>query len=262
MHGVVHRDLKPENILLDENRNIKIADFGLANFLEDGCFLSTSCGSPNYAAPEVISGRLYAGPEVDIWSCGVILYALLCGRLPFDDENISALFRKIKSTPRCVAFSLDGLYRLPSFLSKGARDLIPELLMNDPVKRITIPELRKLAWFQVSCPPYLAIPWEDYEKNHLCAFPAGLTSRITTINAPEFMESLMSGPFKHMNRAEVLSAIASKSNNSVCLFVERFPVDQSDVRADAGRGDEARAPGADPADDAGVAVGVRDDDAS
>lgn len=95
--GIVHRDLKPENILLDENNNIKIADFGLANFLEDGNFLDTSCGSPNYAAPEVISGRMYAGPEVDIWSCGVILYALLCGRLPFDDENIPALFRKIKS---------------------------------------------------------------------------------------------------------------------------------------------------------------------
>ena len=94
---MVHRDLKPENLLLDENNNIKIADFGLANFLEDGCFLDTSCGSPNYAAPEVISGRMYAGPEVDIWSSGVILYALLCGRLPFDDENIPSLFRKIKS---------------------------------------------------------------------------------------------------------------------------------------------------------------------
>ena len=93
----MHRDLKPENLLLDEHNNIKIADFGLANWLEDGNFLDTSCGSPNYAAPEVISGRMYAGPEVDVWSCGVILYALLCGRLPFDDENIPALFRKIKS---------------------------------------------------------------------------------------------------------------------------------------------------------------------
>ena len=84
-HQVVHRDLKPENLLLDSKYNVKVADFGLSNMITDGDFLKTSCGSPNYAAPEVISGRLYAGPEIDIWSCGVILYALLTGRLPFDD---------------------------------------------------------------------------------------------------------------------------------------------------------------------------------
>ena len=95
-HNVVHRDLKPENLLLDQNLNVKIADFGLSNMMTDGEFLRTSCGSPNYAAPEVISGKLYAGPEVDIWSCGVILYALLCGTLPFDDEHVPTLFRKIK----------------------------------------------------------------------------------------------------------------------------------------------------------------------
>jgi serine/threonine protein kinase len=95
-HMVVHRDLKPENLLLDQDFNLKIADFGLSNMMRDGYFLKTSCGSPNYAAPEVISGKLYAGPEVDVWSCGVILYALLCGSLPFDDENIPNLFKKIK----------------------------------------------------------------------------------------------------------------------------------------------------------------------
>jgi serine/threonine protein kinase len=85
-----------ENLLLDERNNVKIADFGLSNIMTDGDFLRTSCGSPNYAAPEVISGKLYAGPEVDVWSCGVILYALLCGTLPFDDEHVPTLFRKIK----------------------------------------------------------------------------------------------------------------------------------------------------------------------
>ena len=103
-HNVVHRDLKPENLLLDQNLNVKIADFGLSNMMTDGEFLRTSCGSPNYAAPEVISGKLYAGPEVDIWSCGVILYALLCGTLPFDDEHVPTLFRKIKCMYRLLTF--------------------------------------------------------------------------------------------------------------------------------------------------------------
>ncbi len=82
--------------MLDHDNNVKLADFGLSNVMKDGDFLRTSCGSPNYAAPEVISGSLYAGPEVDVWSCGVILYALLCGSLPFDDESIPNLFKKIK----------------------------------------------------------------------------------------------------------------------------------------------------------------------
>ncbi|CAH8289987.1 unnamed protein product [Eruca vesicaria subsp. sativa] len=148
---VVHRDLKPENLLLDSRCNIKIADFGLSNVMRDGHFLKTSCGSPNYAAPEVISGKLYAGPEVDVWSCGVILYALLCGTLPFDDENIPNLFKKIKG----------GIYTLPSHLSLEARDLIPKMLTVEPVKRITIPEIRQHRWFQTRLPRYLAVPPPD-----------------------------------------------------------------------------------------------------
>ncbi|KAF9623491.1 hypothetical protein IFM89_003107 [Coptis chinensis] len=148
---VVHRDLKPENLLLGSKSNVKIADFGLSNIMRDGHFLKTSCGSPNYAAPEVISGKLYAGPEVDVWSCGVILYALLCGTLPFDDENIPNLFKKIKG----------GIYTLPSHLSPGARDLIPRMLIVDPMKRMTIPEIRQHPWFQAHLPRYLAVPPPD-----------------------------------------------------------------------------------------------------
>jgi len=146
-HGVVHRDLKPENILLDSDNSVKIADFGLSNKLEDGYFLKTSCGSPNYAAPEVISGNLYAGPEVDVWSCGVILYAILCGSLPFDDENIRNLFRKIKG----------GIYSIPSYVSPAARDLITKMLIVDPLKRITIAEIRKHPWFRQNLASYLAL---------------------------------------------------------------------------------------------------------
>eukprot|EP00270_Netrium_digitus_P009466 TRINITY_DN2870_c2_g1_i7.p1 TRINITY_DN2870_c2_g1~~TRINITY_DN2870_c2_g1_i7.p1 ORF type:complete len:593 (+),score=151.25 TRINITY_DN2870_c2_g1_i7:353-2131(+) len=148
---VVHRDLKPENLLLDASHNVKIADFGLSNVMMDGHMLKTSCGSPNYAAPEVISGKRYAGPEVDVWSCGVILYALLCGSLPFDDENIPNLFKKIKG----------GVYTVPGHLSSGARDLIPRMLVVDPLKRITIPEIRHHAWFVAHLPRYLAVPAPD-----------------------------------------------------------------------------------------------------
>jgi 5'-AMP-activated protein kinase catalytic alpha subunit len=158
---IVHRDLKPENLLLDSNFNIKIADFGLSNLMRDGDFLRTSCGSPNYAAPEVISGHLYAGPEVDVWSCGVILYALLCGSLPFDDESIPNLFKKIKS----------GMYSLPSHLSQLARNLIPRMLEVDPMKRITIPEIRLHPWFQHKLPPYLRHPPELMEKQERTVDP-------------------------------------------------------------------------------------------
>ena len=92
---IVHRDLKPENVLLDDDLNVKIADFGLSNEISDGDFLTTSCGSPNYAAPEVIRGGVYAGPEIDVWSSGVILFVMLCGRLPFEDDDVQALFSKI-----------------------------------------------------------------------------------------------------------------------------------------------------------------------
>eukprot|EP00762_Andalucia_godoyi_P001115 ANDGO_01944.mRNA.1 SNF1-related protein kinase catalytic subunit alpha KIN10 len=144
---VVHRDLKPENLLLDGDRSVKIADFGLSNMMHDGDFLKTSCGSPNYAAPEVISGKLYAGPEVDVWSCGVILYALLCGRLPFDEETIPSLFRKIR----------EGEYAVPHHLSPGARDLISKILVVDPLRRITISDIQSHPWFQTNLPQYLSL---------------------------------------------------------------------------------------------------------
>lgn len=151
-HKIVHRDLKPENLLLDEQLNVKIADFGLSNIMTDGNFLKTSCGSPNYAAPEVISGKLYAGPEVDVWSCGVILYVLLVGRLPFDDEYIPALFKKIAQ----------GNYMVPNYLSQGAVRLIRKMLQVNPMQRITIQEIRQDPWFIKDLPDYLKPPVEEF----------------------------------------------------------------------------------------------------
>lgn len=151
-HKIVHRDLKPENLLLDENLNVKIADFGLSNIMTDGNFLKTSCGSPNYAAPEVINGKLYAGPEVDVWSCGVILYVLLVGRLPFDDEHIPSLFAKIAK----------GHYVVPSYMSRGASSLIKKMLAVNPVHRATIEEIRQDPWFLHDLPAYLKPPAEEF----------------------------------------------------------------------------------------------------
>lgn len=147
-HKIVHRDLKPENLLLDDHLNVKIADFGLSNIMTDGNFLKTSCGSPNYAAPEVISGKLYAGPEVDVWSSGVILYVMLCGRLPFDDEFIPALFRKISN----------GVYTLPNYLSEGAKRLLTRMLVVNPLNRITIHEIIEDDWFKQNIEDYLLPP--------------------------------------------------------------------------------------------------------
>jgi len=144
-HMVVHRDLKPENLLLDSHLNVKIADFGLSNMMKDGDFLSTSCGSPNYAAPEVISGSMYAGPEVDVWSCGVILYALLCGTLPFDDDHVPTLFTKIKK----------GVFPIPDYLNKSVVSLLCHMLQVQPLCRATIEDVKNHGWFQEGLPAYL-----------------------------------------------------------------------------------------------------------
>ncbi|KAG9394612.1 Protein kinase domain [Carpediemonas membranifera] len=144
-HQVVHRDLKPENVLLSPQRSIKLADFGLSNIMADGDFLSTSCGSPNYAAPEVVSGKHYIGPHVDVWSCGIILFALLTGSLPFDDYKLPNLFAKIKKAD----------FHMPSSVPAGAQDLIRKMLVVQPENRITIEGIRKHDWFRQDLPPYI-----------------------------------------------------------------------------------------------------------
>ena len=124
--GIAHRDLKPENLLLDKQKNLKIVDFGLSNTYKTGQTLKTACGSPCYAAPEMIAGKRYNGIEVDIWSSGVTLYAMLCGFLPFEDPDTALLYKKI----------LKGDFELPDFLTNGSIKFLKEILCTDPAKRL------------------------------------------------------------------------------------------------------------------------------
>ncbi|KAL4303818.1 hypothetical protein GQ457_10G002480 [Hibiscus cannabinus] len=143
--GVYHRDLKPENLLLDEDGNLKVTDFGLSAFTEhlkqDG-LLHTSCGTPAYVAPDVIGKKGYDGSKADIWSCGVILYVLLAGFLPFQDDNLINMYKKIYR----------GDFKCPPWFSPEARRLITKLLDPNPKTRITISKIMDSSWFKKSTP--------------------------------------------------------------------------------------------------------------
>ena len=133
--GIVHRDLKPENLLLTHDHILKIIDFGLSNYFKKDQLelLETPCGSPCYASPEMLSGESYNGFKIDIWASGIILFAMLCGFLPFDHKDNDKLFLKI----------LECKIQYPKSLSKMAKDLLKKILVPDPNKRITIPEIKK-----------------------------------------------------------------------------------------------------------------------
>ncbi|XP_072532144.1 MAP/microtubule affinity-regulating kinase 4 isoform X1 [Salminus brasiliensis] len=154
--NIVHRDLKAENLLLDADANIKIADFGFSNEFTLGNKLDTFCGSPPYAAPELFQGKKYDGPEVDIWSLGVILYTLVSGSLPFDGQNLKELRERV----------LRGKYRVPFYMSTDCEGILRRFLVLNPSKRCTLEQVMKDKWMNAGfeseeLKPHVE-PVEDY----------------------------------------------------------------------------------------------------
>ncbi|EYU25351.1 hypothetical protein ABFS82_10G122100 [Erythranthe guttata] len=152
--GVYHRDLKPENLLLDEEGNLKVTDFGLSaisDHLRHDGLLHTTCGTPAYVAPEVIGKKGYDGAKADIWSCGVILYVLLAGYLPFQEGNIISMYQKIHR----------GDFKCPPWLSSESRRLIIKMLDPNPSTRITIAKIMDSTWFKKSLPKGLKMKEEQ-----------------------------------------------------------------------------------------------------
>jgi len=160
--NIVHRDLKPENLLLGKYNILKIIDFGLSNFCEVDNFLETPCGSPCYASPEMVSGKKYNGHIIDIWSTGIILFAMMCGYLPFEDQDNDILFKKI----------LKCKIKYPGYLSDIAVDLMKKILVREPEKRISLSEwirnLKTIDCFLVfnrqDIKPFLLTLW-DYTSS-------------------------------------------------------------------------------------------------
>ncbi|KAL5707519.1 cAMP-dependent protein kinase [Ranunculus cassubicifolius] len=190
--GVFHRDLKPENLLLDENGDLKVSDFGLSAVSEqmktDGLF-HTFCGTPAYVAPEVLGRKGYEAAKVDIWSCGVILFVLMAGYLPFQDQNIMVMYKKIYR----------GEFRCPRWFSPDLTRLLSRLLDINPMTRITIPEIMENKWFKkgfktvkfyIENDKFCSIEGDDVEKSYSdteCEVephkkPLGLP-RISSLNA-------------------------------------------------------------------------------
>ncbi|XP_068082860.1 serine/threonine-protein kinase BRSK2 [Anabrus simplex] len=196
-HSICHRDLKPENLLLDEKNNIKIADFGMASLQPAGSMLETSCGSPHYACPEVIRGEKYDGRKADVWSCGVILYALLVGALPFDDDNLRQLLEKVKR----------GVFHIPHFVPPDCQNLLRGMIEVNPEKRLTLADINRHPWVTAGGKGELELelPMMEVVQTHI----------IPSIDAmdPDVLQAISSlGCFKDRDR--LIQELLSPSHNT------------------------------------------------
>ncbi|XP_051934057.1 MAP/microtubule affinity-regulating kinase 4 isoform X4 [Hippocampus zosterae] len=202
--NIVHRDLKAENLLLDANSNIKIADFGFSNEFMAGSKLDTFCGSPPYAAPELFQGKKYDGPEVDIWSLGVILYTLVSGSLPFDGQNLKELRERV----------LRGKYRVPFYMSTDCEGILRRFLVLNPTKRCSLEQIMKDKWLNVSydgeeLKPHKE-PEEDFNDNVRIDVMVGMG-----FTREEIRDSLVGHKYNEVTATYLLLARKNEAESTV-----------------------------------------------
>ncbi|EOA16628.1 hypothetical protein CARUB_v10004801mg [Capsella rubella] len=203
--GVFHRDLKPENLLLDANGNLKVSDFGLSALPQPGVeLLRTTCGTPNYVAPEVLSGQGYDGSAADIWSCGVVLFVIMAGFLPFSETDLPGLYRKINAAE----------FACPPWFSAEVKSLIHKILDPNPKTRIQIQGIRKDHWFKLNYVPNRVREEEEVNLDDVRAVFDGIEGSYVAEN----LESKDEGPLM-MNAFEMITL--SQGLNLSALFDRR-----------------------------------------
>uniref|UniRef100_H3BHP3 non-specific serine/threonine protein kinase n=1 Tax=Latimeria chalumnae TaxID=7897 RepID=H3BHP3_LATCH len=212
--NIVHRDLKAENLLLDNNMNIKIADFGFGNFYKAGETLATWCGSPPYAAPEVFEGQQYEGPFIYLFSMGVVLYVLVCGALPFDGPTLPILRQRV----------LEGRFRIPYFMSEAdCEHLIRRMLVLDPSKRLTVAQIKEHKWMLVDVPVQRPILYPQEENPSAIGEYNEQVLRLMHslgIDQQKTIDSLQNKSYNHFAAIYYLLVDRLKSHRS------SFPVEQ------------------------------------
>ncbi|CAJ1944813.1 unnamed protein product [Sphenostylis stenocarpa] len=219
--GVYHRDLKPENLLLDEHGNLKVSDFGLTAFsdhLKEDGLLHTTCGTPAYVSPEVIAKKGYDGAKADIWSCGVILYVLLAGFLPFQDDNLVAMYKKIYR----------GDFKCPPWFSVEARRLVTRLLDPNPNTRISICKVMESSWFKKPVPWKVAEVDLEVDLEEKCETPATMNA-FHIISLSEGFN--LSPLFEEKKREEMRFATAGTPSSVISRLEEVAKAGKFDVKS-------------------------------